>query len=159
MDYRDDGRDVIEGSPGESFETAETVPAEVPDRSPSVRCPNRRLSCPRPAEQSPAVKRPSYYWTWRLLSQGFPAEECLAIRGIPREMLLDHVFQAAENGLEVRAAWCLSAETIAALDAVIGDNRPKQIRPLLARLPPGTRYEEVQIYLKCRDSRNDNAGS
>ena len=93
------------------------------------------------------------------MSQGFPAEECLAIRGITREMLLDHVFQAAENGLEVRAAWCLSAETIAALDVVIGDNRPKQIRPLLAQLPPGTRYEEVQIYLKCRDGRNDNAGS
>jgi uncharacterized protein YpbB len=97
-----------------------------------------------------AVNRPSYYWTWRLLSQGFQAEECQAIRGITREALLDHVCQAAENGLEVRSAWCLSAEMIAALDKVIGDNRPKQIRPLLAQLPPGTRYEEVQIYLKGR---------
>ena len=93
------------------------------------------------------------------MSQGFSAEECLAIRGITREMLLDHVFQAAENGLEVRLSWCLSAETIAALDTVIGDNRPKQIRPLLAQLPPGTRYEEVQIYLKCRDGRSENASS
>ena len=91
-----------------------------------------------------AVSRPSYYWTWRLLSQGFLAEECLAIRGITRETLLDHVFQAAENGLKVRSDWCLSAETIAALDTVVGDNRPKQIRPLLAQLPPGTRYKEVQ---------------
>jgi ATP-dependent DNA helicase RecQ len=105
----------------------------------------------RPSEQAPApLNRPSYYWTWRLLSQGFSAEECLAIRGITREALLDHVLQAAEDRLEFRAAWCLSAETIAALEAVIGDNRPKQIRPLLGQLPPGTRYEEVQIYLKCR---------
>jgi hypothetical protein len=89
------------------------------------------------------------------LSQGFPGEECLAIRGITREMLSDHVLQAAENGLEIRLAWCLSAETIAALDAVIGDNRPKQIRPLLAQLPPGTRYEEVQIYLECRAPRGN----
>ncbi len=52
-------------------------------------------------EQLPSpVDRPSYYWTWRLLSQGFSAEECLAIRGITREMLLDHVFRAEENGLE-----------------------------------------------------------
>lgn len=57
------------------------------------------------------VSRPPYYWTWRLLSQGFSSEECLAIRGITREVLLDHVFHAAENGLEVRLAWNLSAET------------------------------------------------
>ena len=82
--------------------------------------------------------------------RGLCRDECLAIRGITREMLLDHACQAAENGLEVRVAWCLSGETIAALDALIGDNRPKQIRPLLAQLPPGTRYEEVQIYVKCR---------
>ncbi|MEI8375554.1 MAG: ATP-dependent DNA helicase RecQ [Planctomycetota bacterium] len=51
--------------------------------------------------QPPApVNRPSYYWTWRLLSQGFSAEECLTIRGITRETLLDHVFQAEGNGLE-----------------------------------------------------------
>ena len=86
------------------------------------------------------------------MSQGFAAEECLAVRGITRETLLDHVLQAAENGLKVRSEWCLSVETIAALDFVVGDNLPKQIRPLLAHLPPGTRYEEVQIYLKCRSS-------
>jgi hypothetical protein len=84
------------------------------------------------------------------LSQGFSAEDCLAIRGITREVLLDHVLQALENGREVRPAWCLSAETMDALNAVVGDNRPQQIRPLLAQLPPGTLYAEVQIYLKCR---------
>jgi ATP-dependent DNA helicase RecQ len=106
---------------------------------------------PRLVEQKPLpVNRPSYYWTWRLLSQGFPADECQAIRGITREALLDHVIQAAESGLEIRAAWCLPAATITALDVAVGKNPSKQIRPLLAQLPPGTRYEEVQIYLKCR---------
>ncbi len=133
---------------------------ELPDRSHADPAPEPAANQFSMPEQAPAgVNRPSYYWTWRLLSGGFPAEECLAIRGITRETLLDHVVQATENGLEVRAAWCLPAATIAALEAVIGGNRPKQIRPLLAQLPPGTRYEEVQIYLKCRDGRNDNAGS
>ncbi len=135
-----------EGEPGDSFEGGQAPVASTygqPDVPDAIG--------PRPSEQAPAAaNRPSYYWTWRLLSQGFPADECLAIRGITRETLLDHACQAAENGLEVRAAWCLSAETIAAMDAVIGDNRPKQIRPLLAQLPPGTRYEEVQVYLQCR---------
>jgi hypothetical protein len=77
-------------------------------------------------------------------------EECLAARGIKREILLDHVIQAAESGWEVRAEWCLSAELLAALRSVVGDGRPQQIRPLLAQLPPGTLYEEVQIFLKSR---------
>ncbi len=141
--------DLVEGRPGDPFAVAETVPVE--SAKPGLVKPavvSRQI-----AEQAPApLSRPSYYWTWRLLSQGFPAEECQAIRGITREALLDHVYQAAENGLEVRLDWCLSAETIAALENSVGDNPPKQIRPLLAQLPPGTRYEEVQIFLKCRFS-------
>jgi ATP-dependent DNA helicase RecQ len=145
--------DEVEGSPGDALETAESAPAEVSAAVPNPpRGTPTAVSSPRSKPTPAAVNRPSYYWTWRLLSQGFPADECLAIRGIARETLLDHVFQAAENGLEVRSTWCLSAETIAALDAVVGDDRPRQIRPLLAQLPPGTRYEEVQIYLKCRSS-------
>ena len=141
--------DLVEGRPGDPFAVAETVPVE--SAKPGLVKPavvSRQI-----AEQAPApLSRPSYYWTWRLLSQGFPAEECQAIRGITREALLDHVYQAAENGLEVRLDGCLSAETIAALENSVGDNPPKQIRPLLAQLPPGTRYEEVQIFLKCRFS-------
>ena len=102
-------------------------------------------------EPAPAL-RPSYYWTWRLLAQGFFAEECQAIRGITREALLDHVLQAAENGLDIRPAWCLAPETIATLDALAADGLPSQLRPLLAQLPPGTRYEEVQIYAKGQRS-------
>ena len=93
------------------------------------------------------VNRPSYYWTWRL----FPKVSRGKIHGDPRNharSAAGSVCQAAENGLEVRAAWCLSAETIAALETMIGDSPPNQIRPLLAELPPGTRYEEVQVYLK-----------
>jgi ATP-dependent DNA helicase RecQ len=138
---RPDVQGVIEGGPGDSFETAQEVPLEAA-KPPLVD------AAPEPA----AINRPSYYWTWRLLAEGFQAEECLAIRGIAREALLDHVCQAAENGHEIRLTWCLSAETIAALENVIGDNRPKQIRPLLTQLPPGTLYQEVQIYLKCRPS-------
>jgi ATP-dependent DNA helicase RecQ len=98
-------------------------------------------------------QQPSYYWTWLLLSRGFRAEECLLIRGITRDVLLDHVSQAAENGLAIQPEWILRQETIAALDRLVGDKRPDQIRPLLTRLPAGTRYEEVQIYLKSRRER------
>ena len=71
------------------------------------------------------------------------AEECLAVRGITRETLLDHILQAAENGLKVRSEWCLSVETIAAPGLCSWGNPPKQIRHSWPALPPGTRYEEV----------------
>ena len=44
----------------------------------------------------------------------------------------------------------LSPGLIARLEKLIGDEPPARIRPLLARLPAGTRYEHVQLYLKCR---------
>ena len=143
--------DAVEGGPGDSFETAVSALGDVANpqtgRAESIR---RSLAAGKSEPTLTPASRPPYYWTWRLLSQGFPAEECLAIRGITRETLLDHVLQAAESGLEIRSSWCLSAEMITALDTVVGDSPPKQIRPLLAQLPPGTRYEEVQVYLKCR---------
>jgi ATP-dependent DNA helicase RecQ len=51
----------------------------------------------------PTSQRPTYYWTWRVLSQGFSADECMAIRGITREDLHNHLSQAAENGLMIEA--------------------------------------------------------
>ena len=101
------------------------------------------------ATSEPAVQ-PSHYWTWRLLSAGFSAEECEAIRGIEREAVLDHALRAVESGWEVRAEWCLGAELLEALEEAVGRGDPQQIRPLMSQLPEGTRYEEVQLYLKCR---------
>ena len=140
---QDDSSIVGSADESDSFEAA--MPGPMESASPPA------VSPPPPVVQAPVASRPPYYWTWLLLSRGFATDECLAIRGITRETLLDHLLQAAEDGLDVRLAWCLPAETIAAMKKLIGGNRPKQLRPLLAQLPPGTRYEEVQVYLKCRE--------
>ncbi len=105
---------------------------------------------PAAASLPTTIVHPSHYWTWRLLSAGFSAEECAAIRGLEPDVVLDHALQAADNGLQVRAAWCLTPELLSALESVVGDGQPEQIRPLLARLPEGTRYEQVVLFLKCR---------
>jgi ATP-dependent DNA helicase RecQ len=97
-----------------------------------------------------AAGQPSHYWTWRLLSAAFTADECAAIRGISREVVLDHALRAIDSGWKVQAEWLLGAALIAKLTALVGEQQPERIRPLLAKLPNGTRYEEVQLYLKCR---------
>ncbi len=116
-----------------------------------VFCPGRGDLPPVPS----VAARPSYYWTWRLLSNGFSMEECMAIRGIQRETVLDHALRAIDEGLPVRAEWCLSEEVLASMTIVDGFQEPVRIGALLPQLPAGTLYEEVQLYLKCRQQGSD----
>lgn len=99
--------------------------------------------------QDNAVK-PSYYWTWRLLQDGFTANECQQIRQLDDQQVLAHLLQAAEEELPVDATWVLEPEHLAALDRVVGDQPPTRLRPLLQRLPREIRHEHLQLYLLCR---------
>lgn len=105
-----------------------------------------------PPNDLPPERQPSHYWTWRLLSAGLSWQECSAARGIDREVVLDHALRALEDGWPVRSEWVLSSTLSAALEEVIGDNPVRRVRPLLSELPDGTRYEEVQLFLKCRET-------
>jgi ATP-dependent DNA helicase RecQ len=96
------------------------------------------------------ASQPAHYWTWRLLQAGFTPDECAAIRGLDPAVVLDHALRALDAGWQVSAAAFLSAERLRVFDEIIGPADPNRIRPLLAQLPRGTRYEEVQLYLKCR---------
>ena len=47
-----------------------------------------------PVSPSPSLPlSSSSYWTRRLLSAGFTVDECMAIRGLPREVVLEHARQ------------------------------------------------------------------
>jgi len=124
---------------------------ETADLPPCPAAPPASRTPPLPATSS--VVQPSHYWTWRVLAAGFSIVECMAIRGQSREVVLDHVLRAVESGWPVQAHWCLPPELLRALDRLVGADPPEQIRPLLPHLPPGTQYEEVQLYLKCRAHR------
>jgi ATP-dependent DNA helicase RecQ len=93
---------------------------------------------------------PGYYWTCRVLAAGFTLQECALIRGLTEEVVFDHVVRAAEAGCPVELGWLIPPERARRFEEVIGPEHPERIRPLLARLPRGTRYEEVQFFLKCR---------
>ena len=45
---------------------------------------------------NPQISPPSSYWTHRLLAAGFTIDECAAIRGLPREVVVEHAQQAEE---------------------------------------------------------------
>jgi ATP-dependent DNA helicase RecQ len=113
-------------------------------------CPPRDAGVAQTAPE--ASPQPSYYWTWRLLEAGFAPDECMAVRGLSRETVLDHALRAADEGWHVRVDWFLSDALVAQLEELIGDEPAPRIRPLLPQLPPATRYEDVQWFLKCRRS-------
>lgn len=48
---------------------------------------------------------PSYYWTWRLLVEGFTREETVAIRNLSHEQVEQHLKTAEANGLVLKAQW------------------------------------------------------
>ena len=96
------------------------------------------------------VVKPSYYWTWRLLHDGFTADECQQIRQLDDQQLVAHLLQAVEEELPVDATWILKPDHLEALDRVVGDQPPTRLRPLLQQLPREIRHEHLQLYLVCR---------
>ncbi len=124
--------------------------------APEVAQPMREASQVAPAGSKPAEAPPqaSHYWTWRLLAAGFSPDECAAIRGLSAAVVFDHALRAADGGLEVDAGWFLSRDLISRIEQVVGPTAPAKIRPLLERLPRGTRYEEVQLVLHARRGKS-----
>ena len=85
-----------------------------------------------------------------MLSAGFSAEECEAIRGLDRDVVLDHAMLADDSGWNFQAAWCISPELLDSMETLVEPDEPESIESLLSQLPEGTRHKEVQLFLKCR---------
>jgi ATP-dependent DNA helicase RecQ len=98
-----------------------------------------------------AEVKPSFYWSWRLLWDGFTADECRQIRGLDDQQLVSHLLQAMDQQFPVSVGWMFSQQQLATLEDVVGDQVPRRLRPLLQRLPPEFRREHLQLYLRCRD--------
>jgi ATP-dependent DNA helicase RecQ len=139
FDFEPDPMDLLNDSPPDL-----EIPLEaVADAAPAA----------KPVEEDHRA-RPSHFWTWRLVQAGFSAAECEAIRGIERAVVLDHLSRAIDEGWPVRLEACFSPQLLAAIERLIGPGRPEQLRPLLAQLPEGTRYEEVELFVKSRGRGN-----
>ena len=139
--------------PAESAEAVVAESEDEPASAPVTAAPRRPAAHSGeavPASSAASAARSTHYWTWRLLAAGFTPDECATIRGIDGDVVLDHALRAAEDGRSIEMGWFLSPQLAAAMEQVIGPAEPPRIRPLLPQLPRGTRYEQVQWFLKCR---------
>jgi hypothetical protein len=94
-----------------------------------------------------------HYWTWRVLAAGFSPDECRQIRRVDDDTLFDHVLRAAREGQPVEARWLLTSDQLGVLERAVGDGSPERLKALLARLPAGIKYRDVQLYLLSRGLR------
>jgi uncharacterized protein YpbB len=107
-----------------------------------------------PADNS----KPAYYWTWKLLADGYDLAQCRAIRGLDRDTVFQHLSQAAEAGFQVRLEWVLSSEQQSVLDKIASRSSPGKLRALADDLPPGIEPSHVQLYWQIREMRRAGSG-
>ena len=155
---------VISGKkPAEAKRTAvdcEIAPDVAATTTPAIRASSKAHSKAQPvvSAQLPSLtpgSEPNHYWTWRMLFAGLTPGECAAARSLVLDNVLAHASQAIDSGWPIRPQWFFSDEELAILAKTIGPDEPKQMRPLLAKLPTTLGYAQVQLYLKCRRQSAD----
>jgi ATP-dependent DNA helicase RecQ len=93
--------------------------------------------------------KPSHFWTWLLLRDGYTPDQCAGIRQIELPQLLRHLIEAVEDGLSVELGWVLSEDQIRELEKTVGQCFSPTAPP--ADLAGGLVAEHLQLFLKCRD--------
>ena len=152
MDFSDVGMEVSSDRFGEEMNGEFPAAPSAPE--PEIAKPQAEESGLQPHGSTNDIaphSRPNHYWTWQLLSSGYSAEECQAIRRISEESLFDHLLRAARDGLKVDPRWILTDQQWQQLTALFGDAPATEIQPLLSQLPEGLRYRDVQFYLLTRE--------
>ena len=65
----------------------------------------------------PSAAQPSYFWTWRLLADGYSLEHVCQVRNLNRAAVIEHLIAAAESRLRVSPEWVLTCAEIQQLDS------------------------------------------
>ncbi len=102
----------------------------------------------RISQDETETPKPSYYWTWRLLSSGFPPEQCAAIRGIPRKAVFEHALQAIESGRAIRPEWIFSKTSLELFKTLPPEAISLGLPELMHRFPPSISHEEIMLFQK-----------
>ena len=89
--------DILHETPAEDRERGKAGDKETTIASSN---PDFSISKSPPLPLSPAASIASSHWTRRLLSAGFTVDECIAIRGLTREVIVEHARQTEQDSAE-----------------------------------------------------------
>ncbi|MBI2478433.1 MAG: RecQ family ATP-dependent DNA helicase [Planctomycetia bacterium] len=142
--------EVVETSEVSTTAASSAVDEYVPPETPAAASPPvDNASPPQVRIDAPTGPMPSHYWTWRLLSERFTLDDCVAIRGLDEEAIVSHLSRSVDEGLKVQPSWFLNEEQLALVEPLADLAPSERLRAIVADLPDSVRYEHVALYLKC----------
>ena len=100
----------------------------------------------------PNSVQPNFFWTWRLLADGYSMDHLRQVRQIDEETIFNHVLRATENNLPVQAEWLLSEEKIDTLSKLVLKHPSARTSKLISELPADFLPQELVYFLKCQSS-------
>lgn len=137
--------------------------ADIDDSPTVIRSDQAHQVMPPPAQLGidaivSSDRRPTHYWTWRLLTDGYTLEECSLIRGVNRSTLLDHVRRSIDDGRRIKMEWLFCPSQLTAIReaaSLVGISGALSVRSLRGELSDQFSYEELELFVKCHaDSRS-----
>ncbi len=94
------------------------------------------------------VIQPSFFWTWRLLSDGYSLDHLRQVRQLDESTIYEHAIQAAEHRLPVEPAWLLSPAQLKTLADFVSENPNTSRVDLVSNLPREINTQQLMYYLK-----------
>jgi ATP-dependent DNA helicase RecQ len=131
------------------FDSRTTVPGG-PDLTSGTAGNPRDVAIRRTDAGHPTPIQPNYYWTWRLLSDGYPAELVAQMRSISTSIMVDHLVRAAENKLAVELRWLLTDAELQRLERWAGSQARAQLLNSIHEVSPPIAREKVLLFLQLR---------
>ncbi len=98
----------------------------------------------------PESVKPAYYWSWKLLSDGYTHREVLEARQIDESTLLDHLIRAADDRLKSEPEWLLDADEIARIEEFVGKHTESNLAGMVSRLPKSISAQQLMYFQKSR---------
>ena len=127
---------------------SEPKPADVTEHSnPSISAKRIRVDLPEPD-----VTKPNYFWTWRLLADGYSTSHLRQVRQLDEATIFSHAIVAIENELPAQENWLLDETKIQAIQSFVSQNPGQRTSELLSRIPKQLKPHELIFYLKCQNS-------
>ena len=94
--------------------------------------------------------QPSFYWTWRLLTQGYRPHHIQQVRNLDQSTIFSHAIRAAESNMPMKAQWLMDESQIAALETFVAGHPNQRPASMLSDLPEGISAGQLLLFLKTQ---------
>ena len=115
--------------------------------TPSADQPHGRIDLPESNDI-----QPSFYWTWRLLTQGYRPHHIQQVRNLDEATIFSHALRAAESNMPMQARWLLEEDRIEALESFVSQQTDQKIPSMLSKLPKHLTADQLLLFLKTREA-------